>query len=246
MKTEKSISHSEFLENVYQSLDDHIMQHTGRSMIKGFWQAGTPMQLIPNQSEYAKTLRSKGFWDAQVSTVYGNMGLLTAILGGNVRIGILLPKTLSEKQPDMMRSISCLYDGKPANAERDVGVMHFVDWVFHEAPFSSDWLLKCSYDEVARDVFKNHFLWLVVHLWEGFSRAVSLSHGDAIPILASSYVPPDIAEQCGLTIEDQFEYLSSDSVTYKVTLVRTLSGDLDEKTVELLTHVLPGFRTSGL
>lgn len=231
-------SHEQVLKDLFSSLDDRISSHNGQSFVKGFWQSGICSRLNPDFSIDSKNRRGDGFWRATSSTVYGNAELLSVVFGGDVRIGILIPNTVLEVNTNIRSEISCLYNGKPASAERDIGVMHFFDWVFQDAPFSAEWMHRCSYDDVAFEILKNKFLWLTIHLWEGFARIISASYGNAIPIFSSEYIQPDIAEKHGLTITDRYPYQYGDKI-YKITLVKTESGTLSEETKKSILEYSP-------
>lgn len=233
------LTHSEFLQSVYATLDESFISHGGGSVVKGFWQSGLFINVTPDKSEDALISRDKGFWRGTANTVYGRIELLIAIFGGNVRVGFLISETAFDGNFRLKDEVSCLYDGKPANAERLVGTMRFFDWIFKDDPFSAQWLAKCSSDQVYFDIFKNHLLWLVIHLWEGLSRIILANYGDALPVFAHEYIPSDLAEKLSLIITDRFPY-NVGTENYKVTLIKTEGGVISDNLKKLLKKKLTG------
>jgi hypothetical protein len=228
------ITHKETLLRLFQALDQRIKNREGQSTVKGFWQSGSMNSLfLPDTSPEAMSVRYMGFWKATASMAQGKVEILSAVLGGNVRIGILLPILFIEKHSGIREAVSCLYDGKPADIERAIGGAMLFDWVFTDAPFSAEWMLRCTHEDAAYDILENHFLWLVIHLLEGLTRALSSCLGSAIPFFGEKFISAEVAESLGLTVIDCFE-MQTESGVQCVTLVKAENGELSEATLNKL------------
>lgn len=242
------ITHKEMLERLFVALDRRIDGLHGASYQSGFWRSGLSGRLLPDTTEAARAVRSCGFWKASSQFVQPTslgqdlqethrVELLALVLGGNVRIGLYLPDSMLEA--GIRDMVSRLCDGKPAQIERRIGGDTFFDWIFTADPFSAEWMQRCTQDPMAYDILENHFLWAVVHIWEGLSRTLAANHGAVFPIVADRFLSPELAESLGLTVVEHLERPREDGGTEKVTLVTSDTGYPDTALQEALRAVLP-------
>ncbi|MBU2844085.1 hypothetical protein [Acidithiobacillus thiooxidans] len=231
------MTHQQMLLQLFDALDKRMENRGGKSVVKGFWQSGTvkTSTLSPDRSPESMRVRSMGFWKASAFMGYGQVDLLSAVLGGNVRVGIYLPALFIDKESSVRDFISRLYDGNPAHIERRIGGMVLFDWIFTDAPFSAEWMLRCTQDAAAYDILENHYLWLVIHFMEGLTRAVSSCFGNTIPIFGQA-ISASVAESFGLTIMDCFE-MNTEEGTKFVTLIKSESGEISDDTMQAILNV---------
>ncbi|MDD5280163.1 hypothetical protein [Acidithiobacillus sp.] len=246
------ITHNKMLEQLFTALDRRIGGLHGASYQSGFWRSGLTGSLMPDVTEAALKVRSRGFWKASATFASPaasdepekqaslRVDLLALVLGGNARVGLYLPDSLLEA--GIRDMVSRLYDGKPAPIERRIGGDTFFDWIFTGDPFSAAWMLRCTQDQMAYDILENHFLWAVIHIWEGLSRTLMTNHGVVFPIVADRFLSPELAEGLGLAIVEHMERPREDGGTEKVTLVTSDTGYPDDAIQEALRAVIPHCR----
>ena len=223
------------LESTFSNLDQRIKERwNAGNLSHGFWRSGVIPKLIS-----VDALREYGFWQAEadlfgmaatggrVAPCKGLSGQLSvALIGGHTRMGIFLPNRLLEGGvsaygESLTDAVARAHDGLPAPIIRRVGADTLFDRIFTEAPFSADWLLRCTRDENAQAVLETHLAWRVIDLWESALRAVMSrqSHDLGIVIRSSSPLPAIVTEALPLTLQDAYEIQPG----YWITIV-TLAG----------------------
>ena len=166
-----------------------------------------------------------------------------ALIGGHTRIGIFLPNRLLEGVSPLGESltdaVSRAHDGQPAPIIRRMGGDTLFDHVFTEAPFSAEWLLRCTLDSNAQTVLEHHLAWRVIDIWESTLRAVmsSQAYEPGVVIRSTIPLPVDITETLPLTLQDTYEIQPG----YWVTLATPSADEFDVSVMEAqLQALLPG------
>lgn len=201
---------AEILQSVFADLDRRVEERwNAGNLSHGFWRAGAIPRLIP-----VDTMREYGFWQAKAELSGKNEltgQFSVALIGGHTRMGIFLPNRLLEGVStygeSLADAVARAHDGLPAPIIRRVGGDTLFDRVFTEAPFSAEWLLRCTRDENAQAVLETHLAWRVIDLWESALRAVmSRQSSDlGIVILSTKPLPPVLTETLPLTVQDAYE-----------------------------------------
>lgn len=240
MKEPIVMTHVQMLDKLFSALDKRILNRNGKSVLKGFWQSGdTQNGFVPSYDNppESQQIRHMGFWKASMLTPYGAADVLAAVLGGNTRVGVSLPLSFVQSQPDASDFVSRLYDGQPSKIQRQIGVTMLYDWGFKDDPFSAEWMLRCTHEDFAYDILENHFLWLVLHILEGTQRTISACTGDETPVIGNRYLTPDEAEEYGLTISSCFE-MEMESGLKKITMVRPENGHISESDMTIIQRIV--------
>lgn len=202
------------LQSVFAALDRRIEERwTAGNLSHGFWRTGAIPALTP-----VDTLREYGFWQGKsalgerVAPGTGLTGQVSvALIGGHTRIGIFLPNRVLEGTSSWNESltdaVAKAHDGQPASIIRRVGGDMLFDRIFTEAPFSAEWLLRCTQDVNAQSVLSNHLAWRVIDLWESALRTVmsQQSHDLGIVLHSAMPLPPIVTEALPLTLQDVYE-----------------------------------------
>lgn len=226
------------LQSVFAELDSRIKERwTTGNRSHGFWRTGSIPALTP-----VDTLREHGFWQAGAILEKELTGQVSvALIGGHARIGIFLPNRLLEGMATLggpiTDAVSRAHDGQPASIVRRVGGDTLFDRIFTEAPFSAEWLLRCTKDANAQMVLENHLSWRVIDLWESALRTVmsQQSHDLGIVLHSTMSLPPIITESLPLTLQDVYEVQPGHWVT-----IVTTAGDQDVFELEAqLQKLLP-------
>lgn len=201
------------LESVFSGLDRRIEERwSAGNLSHGFWRTGSIPALVP-----VDTMREYGFWQARadlspLGIARGMTGQFSvALLGGHTRMGLFLPNRLLEGisawEASLTDTVSRAHDGQPAPIVRHVSGDTLFDRIFTEAPFSADWLLRCTQDVEAENILQTHLAWRVIDLWESAMRAVMSrqSHELGIVIESRKPLPPILTETVPLTLQDVYE-----------------------------------------
>jgi len=210
------------LQSVFTNLDSRIEERwTAGNLSHGFWRTGAIPALTP-----VDTLREYGFWQGKAVPEKGLSGQVSvALIGGHTRIGMFLPNRLLEGMStwgeSLTDAVAKAHDGQPAPIIRRVGGDTLFDRIFTEAPFSAEWLLRCTEDGNARDILVNHLAWRVIDLWESALRTVMSQqlHESGIVLHSTMPLPPIITESLPLTLQDVYEVQPGHWVT-----IVTLAG----------------------
>lgn len=199
---------AEILQSVFADLDRRIEERwDAGNLSHGFWRSGTIPRLVP-----VDTMREYGFWQARAELSKDLAGQFSvALIGGHARMGVFLPNRLLEGVStygeSLTDAVSRAHDGQPAPIVRRAGGDTLFDRIFTEAPFSAEWLLRCTRDENAQAILENHLSWRVIDLWESALRAVMSrqTHDLGLVILSSRPLPPIVTEALPLTLQDAYE-----------------------------------------
>ncbi|MHB1704734.1 MAG: hypothetical protein ACYCSH_01620 [Acidithiobacillus sp.] len=177
----------------------------------------------------------------QHASLHGQVSV--SLIGGHTRIGIFLPNRLLEGVSPLGESltdaVSRAHDGQPAPIIRRMGGDTLFDHVFTEAPFSAEWLLRCTRDINAQTVLEHHLAWRVIVIWESTLRAVmsSQAYEPGVIIRSTIPLPVDITETLPLTLQDTYEIQPG----YWVTLATPSADEFDVSVMEAqLQALLPG------
>lgn len=228
------------LEAVFKHLDRRIEERwNAGNLSHGFWRTGAIPKLTP-----VDTLREYGFWQGKAVLEKGLAGQVSvALIGGHTRMGVFLPNRLLEGVSvwgeSLTDAVSRAHDGQPAHIVRRVGGDVLFDRIFTEAPFSTEWLLRCTQDANAQSILENHLAWRVIDLWESAVRAVLSRQSNDLEIVVYSVnpLPAGITETLPLTLQDAYEIHPGRWVTM---LSATADLDLDE-IEERLQNLLPDY-----
>ncbi|WP_291521802.1 hypothetical protein [Acidithiobacillus sp.] len=204
------------LQSLFADLDKRIEERwTAGNLSHGFWRTGAIPALTP-----VDTLREYGFWQGKAVLEKGLSGQVSvALVGGHTRIGMFLPNRLLEGMStwgeSLADAVAKAHDGQPASIMRRVGGDTLFDRIFTEAPFSAEWLLRCTEDGNARDILVNHLAWRVIDLWESALRTVmsQQSHDLGIVLHSAMPLPPIVTESLPITLQDVYEVLPGHWVT---------------------------------
>jgi hypothetical protein len=197
------------LKSIFSALDSRIEERWGAGNLgHGFWRIGGIPKLVP-----LDTLREYGFWQGVSDLEKGMSGHVSvALIGGHTRIGIFLPNQLlledtSTWGESLTNAVSMAHDGQPASIVRRVGGDTLFDRIFTDAPFSAEWLLRCTQDHDARDILINHLAWRVVDIWESALRTVMSHQSRDLGIILHSVkpLPPIVTESVPMAIQDVYE-----------------------------------------
>jgi hypothetical protein len=196
------------LQSVFADLDSRIEERwNAGNLSHGFWRTGAIPALAP-----VDTMREYGFWQAKAVLEKGLAGQVSvALIGGHTRIGMFLPNRLLEGMStwgeSLTDAVAKAHDGQPAPIIRRVGGDTLFDRIFTEAPFSAEWLLRCTKDVNAQAVLENHLAWRVIDLWESALRTVMSqpSHDLGIVLHSAMPLPPIVTEALPLTLLDVYE-----------------------------------------
>lgn len=214
------------LQSVFAALDSRIEERwTAGNLSHGFWRTGAIPALTP-----VDTLREYGFWQARAILERGLTGQISvALLGGHTRIGMFLPNRLLEGMStwgeSLTDAVARAHDGQPASIIRRVGGDTLFDRIFTEAPFSADWLLRCTKDVNAQAILSNHLAWRVIDLWESALRTVmsQQSHDMGIVLHSAMPLPPVVTESLPITLQDVYEVQPGHWVTI---VTQTAAGEI--------------------
>ena len=225
------------LQSVFAALDSRIEERwTAGNLSHGFWRTGAIPALTP-----VDTLREYGFWQGKAALENGLAGQVSvALIGGHTRMGIFLPNRLLEGMStwgeSLTDAVAKAHDGQPAHIIRRVGGDTLFDRIFTEAPFSAEWLLRCTQDVNAQMVLENHLAWRVIDLWESALRAVMAqpSHDLGIVLHSAMPLPPIITESLPLTLQDVYEIQAG----HWVTIVTLTTEELDLRELETRLQAL--------
>ncbi|MEY2341447.1 hypothetical protein AB4090_04970 [Acidithiobacillus sp. IBUN Pt1247-S3] len=206
-------------QKVFAYLDDRIYEQWGGNFrSNGFWRTGMIPPLAPMD-----TARKQGFWQARgrIATNYTpkTAGIVVAqgqvtvaLIGGNTRIGIFLPASVTEGTTSWGESIvdtlAISQESIRAPIIRRVGGDMLFDWVYTDAPFSAGWLRDCAEDAVSREVLEQHLVWRVISLWESSNRVILSKIGHSVvEVLVHSRapIPAVVTETLPITIRDSWE-----------------------------------------
>ena len=201
------------LESAFKNLDQRIDERwSAGNLSHGFWRAGAIPRLTP-----VDTMREYGFWQAtaELPVKLGKNELTgqlsVALIGGHTRMGVFLPNLLldgvSSWGESLTDAVARAHDGLPAPILRRVGGDTLFDRIFAEAPFSAEWLLRCTRDPDAQAILDTHLAWRVIDLWESAMRMVMArqSRELGIVILSTKPLPPVLTETLPLTLQDAYE-----------------------------------------
>lgn len=196
------------LESAFNNLDRRIEERwNAGNLSHGFWRSGSIPRLIP-----VDTMREYGFWQARADLSKDLAGQFSvALIGGHTRMGIFLPNRLLEGVSaygeSLTDAVSRAHDGQPAPIIRHVSGDTLFDRIITEAPFSAEWLLRCTQDVEAENILQTHLAWRVIDLWESAMRAVMSrqTHDLGLVILSLRPLPPIVTEALPLTLQDAYE-----------------------------------------
>lgn len=225
------------LQSVFAALDSRIEERwTAGNLSHGFWRTGAIPALTP-----VDTLREYGFWQGKAVLEKGLSGQVSvALIGGHTRVGIFLPNRLLEGMStwgeSLTDAVAKAHDGQPVHIIRRVGGDTLFDHVFTEAPFSAEWLLRCTRDINAQTILENHLTWRVIDLWESALRTVmsQQSHDLGIVLHSAMPLPPIITESLPLTLQDVYEIQAG----HWVTIVTLTTEELDLRELETRLQAL--------
>ena len=229
------------LESTFKNLDQRIEERwNAGNLSHGFWRTGAIPRLTP-----VDTMREYGFWQGKAVLEKGLTGQVSvALIGGHTRMGIFLPNRFLEGVSVWGESLTDVvakaHDGQPASIVRRVGGDTLFDRIFTDAPFSAEWLLRCTQDIGAQYILENHLAWRVIDLWESALRAVMSrqSHDLGIVIQSTKPLPPILTESLPLTLQDAYEIQPGRWVTIVVPAADTF--DLSEMEAQL-QNLLPDY-----
>lgn len=206
MTTLKSLSST--LESVFRAIDHRVEERwDAGDLSQGFWRSGAIPKLTP-----VDTLREYGFWQARGMLEKEMIGQVSvALFGGHTRMGLFLPNRLLEgfslSGELLTDAVSKAHDGQPANIIRRVGGDTMFDRFFTEAPFSAEWLLRCTRDELAKEILVQHLSWRVINLWESALRTLISRQAYEMGVIVHSAIPlpPIVTESMPITFQEVYE-----------------------------------------
>lgn len=111
-----------------------------------------------------------GYWYAKsdVPAKHGpeTVGVSLALIPGELRVGIIIPKTLidPERGDDSMVAISP--DGQPPDITREVTGGYLYDRIYHEDPFSPAWIVAAYSDPAKAEATALAMASLVANTWK--------------------------------------------------------------------------------
>lgn len=205
----------------FEYLDKRIHERWSiGNLAHGFWRASDIPRLEP-----VDTLREYGFWQAHadLSGLCGIEGVAgqcsVALVGGHTRIGVFLPKRLLEgvspQDASYAEAVSKAHDGQPTPIVRSVGGDTLFDHILADAPFSADWLLRCTQESEAENILHTHLAWRVIDLWESTMRVLLSRQSEASNYLITSTkpLPAIVTEAVAITLQDVYEIQSGQWIT---------------------------------
>ena len=223
--------------SVFAGLDDRVKERwSAGNLSHGFWRTGAIPKLTP-----VDTLREYGFWQGKSLLEKDLSGQVSvALIGGHTRIGVFLPNRLLEGVSpwgeSLTDAVAKAHDGRPAPIVRRVGGDTLFDRTFSEAPFSAEWLLRCTKDRDAKDILTHHLAWRVIDLWESALRTVMSRQAHELGIVLHSTLPlpPIVTESMPITFQEVYEIQPG----HWVTVVSWNAEGMDLSTFEMQLQAL--------
>lgn len=234
---------TDVLSAVFDSLDQRVQERWSiGNLAHGFWRAGTVPKMIP-----VDTMQEYGFWQAHgdLSSIGGIDGLSgqcsVALIGGHTRIGVFIPNRLLEGVSGMgeslTNSVSKAHDGQATPIVRHIGGDTLFDHILSDAPFSADWILRCTQDHEAENILRTHLAWRVIDIWESAMRTLMSRRCAALSLIiaSTSPLPAVVTEALPLILQDVYEIQSGRWITSaEVTKGDVSLSDLEARLQNLL------------
>ncbi len=139
----------------------------------------------------------------------GHAAMSVAMTAGEVRVGIMLPKTaVTFSAQNLHDAINRIYDGSGAAVSRTLpggGVL--LDWQFHDAPFTADWMLRAQEDERYRNAIVHRLTYIMATIWRGSVEVIATAGrfdlaNDLFVVTNQAINTSDLAKQVPCVVYD--------------------------------------------
>ncbi len=100
-----------------------------------------------------------------------------ALTAGEMRAGLVLPKTaVAHGADNLVAKIERIYDGRGATITRHLpGGSVLLDWHFHDAPFTADWMVRAAADALHHEALVHRASYILQTLWRGAVEVIATS-----------------------------------------------------------------------